>query len=229
MLPTALTFALTVTDPGGLSDTDTVHINVNPVTPPPVNKPPVANAGHPGPDQNVNAGSLVTLDGSASYDPDGNPLTYSWRQTDGPSVMLNSTTSRTVAFTAPSVSTNAATALTFALTVTDPGGLSDTDTVHINVNPVTPPPVNKPPVANAGHPGPDQNVNAGSLVTLDGSASYDPDGNSLTYSWRQTDGPSVMLNSTTSRTVAFTAPSVSTNAANSTYVCIDSYRPRWFK
>ena len=69
------------------------------------------------------------------------------------------------------------------------------------------------------------------MVRLNGSASYDPDGNSnsLTYPWRQTDGPSVTLSNPASPMPTFTAPSVSTNVANSTYVCIDSYRPRWFK
>lgn len=35
----------------------------------------IANAG---PDQSVSAGSLVRLDGRASFNPDGNPLTYAW-------------------------------------------------------------------------------------------------------------------------------------------------------
>lgn len=32
--------------------------------------------------------SIATLDGTGSYDPDSNPLTYSWRQTAGPTVTL---------------------------------------------------------------------------------------------------------------------------------------------
>ena len=44
-----------------------------------------ANAG---PDQVVAAGDLVILDGTASTDPNGLPLSYSWSQTGGPSVFL---------------------------------------------------------------------------------------------------------------------------------------------
>ena len=56
------------------------------------NDPPIADAG---PDlTNVPAGT-VSLDGSASYDPDSDPITYQWTQEAGPQVSLTSpTTSR---------------------------------------------------------------------------------------------------------------------------------------
>ena len=111
-------------------------------------------------------------------------------------------------FTAPPPGSTNIAGLTFQLTVKDTAGLTDSDSVHITVNHVTPPqPVDKRPVANAGHPGPDQNVNEGSLVTLNGSASTDPDiGDTLTYSWTQTAGPSVTLSNPTSAMTTFSSP-----------------------
>ena len=50
----------------------------------------------------------------------------------------------------------------------------------------TQPETNHPPIAFAG---PNQNVLTGSIVTLDGSGSYDPDNDSLTYSWTLTQVP----------------------------------------
>ncbi len=93
------------------------------------NLAPIANAGS---DQTVVVGSIVTLDGSASTDPDGHlPLTYGWQQTGGTSVVLSSATISQPTFTAPS----APTVLTFSLVVTDARGLPSAapDTVVITV------------------------------------------------------------------------------------------------
>ncbi|MCH9693232.1 MAG: PKD domain-containing protein [Gammaproteobacteria bacterium] len=69
--------------------------------------------------------------------------------------------------------------------------------------PVTP--ANATPVANAG---PNQSVDELSANSLDGSASSDADGDTLTYSWTQTAGPTVTLSDNTVATPTFDAPDV---------------------
>ena len=78
--------------------------------------------------QAVNTGQWVRLDGSDSSDPEGERLTYSWRQTTGDQVQLNNAETASPTFTAP----DRAQSLGFALTVDD-GDKSHTDTVSIRV------------------------------------------------------------------------------------------------
>jgi hypothetical protein len=163
---------------------------------PPENDAPVADAG---PDQTVNEGDTVTLDGSNSSDPDGAIASYSWIQTAGTSVALSDATVAQPTFTAPFIGATSE-ALGFQLTVTDNEGLTNMDTVIINVSSV-----NQAPVADAGS---DQTVNEGDTVTLDGSNSSDPDGAIAAYSWTQTTGTSVTLSDATAARPTFTAPFV---------------------
>lgn len=88
------------------------------------NSPPVADAG---PNQtNVPAGT-VTLNGSRSYDPDGDPLTYNWQQTGGPTVTLQNANAAIATFTAAAGQSYA-----FRLTVRDTGGLQSTATTTVS-------------------------------------------------------------------------------------------------
>ncbi|MCK5827304.1 PD40 domain-containing protein [Candidatus Bipolaricaulota bacterium] len=57
---------------------------------------PVAIAGD---NQLANVGALVTLDGSASYDSQGHPLTFYWTQLGGPPMTLSDQTAMTPTFT----------------------------------------------------------------------------------------------------------------------------------
>ncbi len=192
-----LTFTLAVSD-GSLSDTDTVTITVRDDN---VNRAPVADAG---PDQKVREGETVTLDGTGSSDPDGDPLTYSWVQTAGtPDVVLSDPNSTSPTFTVPQVGSYIE--LTFTLTVSD-GLASDTDTVVICIVPP-----NNPPTANAG---PDQTVTEGDRVRMYATRSSDPDdGDYVRYSWNQTAGPVVTLSNPSSSWPTFTAPEVASDTA----------------
>lgn len=183
---TAFTFSLVVNDGTADSPPDQIVVTVK--------RPyeaPVANAG---PDQSVNEGTGVSLDGSASTNTNGNPLTYKWTAPAG--ITLNSTTAINPSFTAPEVTVN--TDYTFTLVVND--GVSDSPADQIVV---TVKQVNKAPVANAG---PAQTVDEGSTVTLDGSASSDPEGNAITYLWNAPSG--IVLSSASAVKPVFTAPLV---------------------
>ena len=155
-----------------------------------VNRAPTANAG---PDRTVNSGAKAALDGSASFDLDGQPVTYSWTQTSGTTVTLTGTTTARPTFTAPTVTTSG-TSLVFTLTVSD-GTLTATDTVTITVRTRA---ANQAPTANAGADQTVQTRQTRTTVTLDGSASTDPDDDTLTYAWTQLTGDTVVLvNATT--------------------------------
>jgi hypothetical protein len=93
---------------------------------PPANHIPVASAG---PTQTVASAAPVTLDGTASTDADGDPLTYLWTQTAGPAVTLSSSTAAKPSFTAPA----GATSLTFSLVVSDGKASSAPSSVVVTV------------------------------------------------------------------------------------------------
>ena len=135
------------------------------------NSKPVAEAG---PNQNVLVTSTVNLDGSASSDADGDPITYSWSITSKPSgsgaVLLNPTDANP-SFTADLIGT-----YVIQLIVDDGWAPSDPDTVTVIASTIP----NNAPVAKAG---PDQEAPVTTMVVLNGSASYDPDADPLTYSW----------------------------------------------
>ena len=97
-----------------------------------VNEAPVAQAAAPA---RVREGVEVTLDGSASADPDADDtLTYAWTQDrDGaPRVVLSEPNAAEAAFTSPS-DLAAETRLGFTLKVTDAAGLQAEATVRVTV------------------------------------------------------------------------------------------------
>ena len=157
------------------------------------NEPPVAISG---PNQIV-AGGLITLNGSNSFDPDGELKTYLWEQTAGIPVVLSDPSAASTSFTAPVTDANGA-ALMFKLTVTDDKGQSSHDECLVNLIRDY-----QPPVADAG---PDQTVRHGETVVLDGSRSYDQDGVIVSYQWQQLSGQPVPLAGTEFDIASFTVP-----------------------
>jgi choice-of-anchor C domain-containing protein len=165
--PGSYLIALTVSDGKvhGLPDSVTVATE---------NSPPVAN---PGANQSIPLGATITLDGSRSSDVDGNPLTFRWSllaRSPGSAAVLSNPNSVTPSFNADAPGTYVA-----QLIVND----GSVDSAPASVTLTT---ANAAPIANAG---PDQSVPLGSSATLDGSASRDPEGAALTYTWSLTGRP----------------------------------------
>jgi len=166
---------------------------------------PVAKAG---PDQEADEGETVTLDGSNSTDPDDGIVSYLWEQISGPVVTLSGADTEQASFTAPDLGSGG-TSLSFRLTVTDKGGFQSTDTCIVNVIWL-----NIPPTADAG---PDQGVNEGETVTLDGSNSSDADDGIASYLWTQTGGSPVTLSDPTAIKPTFVTLPVNVNPTTLTF------------
>jgi len=135
-----------------------------------VNLPPIANAGSP---QNVVTGARVILDGSASFDPEGKPLSYQWNLL---SVPFGSTTAlSSLSSVKPTFSADLPGIYVATLIVND-GNSNST----LAVNSVTAASGNIAPIANAGS---NLLVPVGANVTLDGTTSSDANNDPLTYKW----------------------------------------------
>lgn len=165
------------------------------------NRQPTANAGS---DRAVQVGAQVVLDGSGSTDPDGDALAYSWTlvtRPAGSSAALSGANTVQPTFTA-----DVAGRYDVRLIVNDGKVDSAPDTVSITAQAGSGSPGgNRAPTANAG---PDRSVTVGTLVTLDGAMSSDPDGDQLTYRWTLESRPAgsqATLSGTTAAQVTFTA------------------------
>lgn len=155
------------------------------------NQPPIANAGKD--TTIVLPVDSVTLDGSASSDPEGTISEWIWTKISGPSsfTLRNATMSTTF------VTKLATGVYQFELKVKDDLGLSTIDTVQITVDD---PAINQRPIANAGKD--TTVVLPNHTAWLDGSGSSDPDSNIRSYAWVKVSGPTSynMASSNTVRT-----------------------------
>lgn len=182
------TVTLTARDEDNGVGVDTLVVQV-------INLTPIANAGI---DQTNHVGDVVTLDTSSSSDPNGDTITYRWSivsQPSGSNITLSDSTSVNPTFTSTVKGD-----YVFELTVTDNEGAQSTpDQVTISS-------LNSAPFADAGF---DQLITLiGSQVNLDGSQSYDVDGDLLTYSWQFVtvpDGSSVTITNADTATPSFVA------------------------
>jgi len=187
-LPGTYRASLVVNDGSASSLADEVVVST-------ANTPPAAHAG---PDQTLPVTRTVVLDGSASSDVDENGLTYLWNPNPlikpvGSTARLNNPNLAKPSFVADLVGT-----YVFQLMVHDGLTSSQADTVEITST-------NLAPIANAGG---DLAAAVNALVQLDGSASSDPDGNALTYSWVFTHKPAgaaVSLANPSGANTSFTA------------------------
>ena len=159
--PTYSTFNVTLTVTDNESFTATTYRDVV------VHAPPVASFTVT-PNSPV-VGATVTFNASASGDPDGHIVNYSWDFGD-------STFGSEALTSHPYVSAGT---YNVTLNVTDNDSLNGTIYHDVVVRPRPPGP--RPPVADFGaSPSP---TNPGSPVTFDGSASFDPDGRIVSYTW----------------------------------------------
>lgn len=154
--PGDYTITLTVQG-GGESDTDVTTAHVVP--------PNAPVARMIAPDYGY-VGVPLTFNGSPSYDPDGDVLQFYWNFGEGGAPVLGSV--RTHVFTSPGTHD-------VTLTVVDPTLLHDEATHSVVIYAIP-----HPPVASAG--GPYSSV-VGRVVMFHGTASSDPDGDPLSYTW----------------------------------------------
>ena len=170
-------------------------VNTVMITAETANSAPTANAGI---DQNITTTTVVTLDGSASADADGDTLSYIWALTSAPSgssaVLIDSTV------VAPTFTADLDGSYIAQLTVNDGVASSAPDTITIVAETL-----NSVPIASAGT---SQNVATGDVVALDGSGSSDADGDALSYTWSFSSIPSgslAIFDDSTSASPSFTA------------------------
>ena len=130
---------------------------------------PIADAG---PDQTVAGGATVQLDGSGSSDIDNDPLTYRWALATRPAGSAASLSDGTAV--APTFLADLPGSYLAQLYVHDGIRESAADTVAVAA-------AGTLPIADAG---PDQFVTVGDTVQLDGTASFDPQGDPLNYAWQ---------------------------------------------
>jgi hypothetical protein len=184
---TSYTVTLRVTDTAGNTASDTAVLTVPEA--PCWSEPPVAVLAG-GPQLALSCGKSVAVDGSLSYDPDGNTdiVRYTFVVLDDlNNYVMNktSTTGKTICYqVADLLQTN--TNYIIQLIVTDRSGAAGYTTQDLAVGNCRPIAVNTPPPSGTG-------VTCGGSLTWSSSGSSDPDGDDLiAWVWRFTSGTHVV-------------------------------------
>jgi len=99
------------------------------------NVPPFSDAGF---DQEPNMGALVTLNGSGSFDVDGNIVSFNWEQISGPEVTIIDADSSIATFVAPEISIGSTIDFSFLLTTADDSGATSADETVASVHGIEP-------------------------------------------------------------------------------------------
>jgi hypothetical protein len=161
------------------ANTATAYANVKVIG---INQPPIAVAQTDNEEKEVNEGEEVILNGEDSNDPNGDSLTYAWKQTsDFPDDIDIINPNEAVSIFKVPDDLSKDTTFTFELTVRDSYGKTSTDTISIDAI------GNSKPVADAGE---DIKAVRGEQAVLDGTDSYDPDptGKIISYVWQASGG-----------------------------------------
>lgn len=128
-------------------------------------------------------GSIVTIDGSASSDPEGAVLEYSWSLNTPTCSVLTSSDVYNEGTASPSFVPDCEGTYAITLSVSDGSQWSDPVVCAVDVGGI-----NRLPVADAGKTE-DFGGCAPNPFQLNGHSSYDADGDSLTFSWALVSAP----------------------------------------
>ncbi len=134
-------------------------------------------------------GNVITLSGTGTTDPEGEPLSYKWVELNPPGnnpVTLGDSTAQTTTFTVPAYSGSVTQRRrTFRLDVTDALGAGFVTSATVQFTP------NAAPVLNAIIATGDRKIiyDNVDLETLSASPTTDGDGDALTFTWRIVSGP----------------------------------------
>ncbi len=164
--------------------------------PTPVNSAPVINVQK---SVTVNEAETLVVIATVS-DPDNDRVTVEWSQISGPQLTMNNTESDSVELTLPSVTSDEEAVI--QIMATDEHNLQSSQQVVVTITNV-----NSIPVAIAEN---DEEVEINNVVTLNGSESYDEDGQIIAWLWQITDpnGDAVELETSSDAVIEFTPQTV---------------------